>query len=771
MVKKLSSSLVLVSLLLVNTILIASVCSYSVSSDSSNTVFKASNYAPKEVLVRFKPWAEHTVEITKLSKFIVKELRHYKFLDLSLLRIRDELTVEEALNEIRRIPSVEYAEPNYILRVDEIFPNDPLFQYQWGLHNVGQLGGIVDADIDAPEAWTITTGSDSIVVAIIDTGVDYRHIDLASNMWVNPFEIVNGVDDDDNGYVDDIYGVDTCNDDGDPMDDHGHGTAVAGVIAALGNNNLGVAGVSWHIKIMALKFADARGSGLTSDAVEAIEYVLDMKNRGVNIKITNNSWGGGGFSRALYDAIAALRSSDILFIASAGNQAQNNDLIPHYPSSYNLSNIISVAATDDRDGLAWFSNWGQLSVDLSAPGQDIITTLPLDSYGYLSGTSMAAPYVSGAAALILSINPSYNHLELKRLILSSVDEVSSLNDVVRSDGRLNLYMSLVNQGDKIKILPETISENFRWSISDLVTVKVEVVAGPNPVVDAIVTAAVKINGIILKTVRLHDDGSPPDEVKDDGMYVAEIKLDLPGKAEILITASKEGLQDDSKLFIGEVYVDLGDFPSPFIRDGTADYAIVIGDSLSHGCFNEGARTVDSLGSALVSARLGLDSEEGLPELHLDTDFTYCSNNIVYVYWNEIGSHSIIAIGGPAVNMMVYKYNDSTPFKWIYRPSYGSSIYSGLTQRTYSSVWGQIDYAVLAVLVDEDSGKTVLMVWGLTGYGTQAGTLVLGYYDRFRDMLVGEAVLLKWEDSNNNNRVDIDDTLTLIEVWSRDYRYS
>jgi subtilisin family serine protease len=630
------------------------------SHDSSSNSSRAVEYVSREVLVKFKSSINYTLEMANLSNIIEKELRRYKLLDLSLVRIKEGIGVEEALNLLRNNQLVEYAEPNYIFQVDQIFPNDPLFQYQWGLYNIGQLGGTVDADVDAPEAWNITTGSGSLVIAIIDTGLDYTHVDISSNVWLNPFETVNGIDDDGNGYVDDIHGVDTCNNDGDPMDDHGHGTAVAGVIAALGNNGIGVAGINWHIKIMVLKFACADGAGSTSSAIEALEYVMDMKRRGINVKVTNNSWGGGGFSRALYDTIAALQAMDILFVASAGNNGRNNDLEPHYPSSYNLSNIISVAATDNKDNLAWFSNWGQSSVDLGAPGQGIITTLPANWYGYLSGTSMATAYVSGGAALILSINAAYSYQELKRLILNSVDRVPSLNGYVRSGGRLNLYKSLV-----------------------------------------------------------------------------------------------------------QVYIDLSRFPFPFVSGGVADYAMVLGDSFGHGCFSLGARTVDVLGSALVSARLGLDSEGGLPELFLDTEFTSCSGNTVSANWDKVTSSSVIAVGGPGVNMLVYRYNGSLPFKWIYRPPSVSSIYSELTGRTYSSVWGREDYLVLAVVVDGDSGKTVLTVWGLTGYGTMAGTLLLGYYDRFRDILAGKAVLLRWEDSNNNGKADINDTLALMEVWRVD----
>ena len=227
---------------------------------------------------------------------------------------------------------------------------------------------------------TSRPASANVLVGVIDTGVDYNHPDLAANIWTNPGEIAgNGIDDDGNGYIDDVHGYDFVNNDGDPMDDNGHGTHFSGTIGGVGNNGIGVAGVNWNVKIMALKFLDSGGSGSTANAVAGVQYATMM-----GVDVTSNSWGGGGFSQALYDAIDAAGAANIAFVAAAGNNGANNDTSPAYPAAYDLPNIISVAATDDNDELASFSNYGAASVDLGAPGVDILSTLPGNQYGLLS---------------------------------------------------------------------------------------------------------------------------------------------------------------------------------------------------------------------------------------------------------------------------------------------------------------------------------------------------------------------------------------------------
>jgi len=335
-------------------------------------------------------------------------------------------------------PAIAYVEPDFAIAPTAL-PADPLFGSLWGLHNTGRSGGVVDADIDAPAAWDVTTGSRGVVVAVIDSGVDHGHHDLAANIWRNPGEIAgDGLDNDGNGFVDDVHGWDFANGDADPMDDNGHGTHVAGTIGAVGDNGVGVAGVTWQVSIMALKFLSSTGSGSTSGAVAAINYATRMKRDfGVNVVVTNNSWGGSGFSAALRDAIVAGGRHNILFVAASGNQGVNNDTTPHYPSNYGDSAVISVAASDRSNRLASFSNYGSTSVDLAAPGVAISSTTPGNAYASYSGTSMATPHVSGVVALVAAANPAATAAEIREAILSTTTPVPAFAGKMVTGGLLN----------------------------------------------------------------------------------------------------------------------------------------------------------------------------------------------------------------------------------------------------------------------------------------------------------------------------------------------
>ncbi len=285
-------------------------------------------------------------------------------------------------DQLQSDPAVAAVSLNYKQRVAVTVPNDPLFGEMWGLDNIGQTGGATDADIDAPEAWDVSMGSSGVVVADIDTGIDYTHEDLVGNVWTNPSEIAgDGIDNDGNGYVDDVYGIDTANYDSDPWDDHGHGTHTAGTIAAVGDNGVGVAGVGWSTKVMGVKFLDQAGSGSDAAAVEAIYYVIGQKlDNGVNVVAINASWGGGGYDAVLEQAIADAGDAGIIFVAAAGNDSQNTDVVSNYPSGYDPATIVSVGATDHNDLPTWFTNYGSSSVDLFAPGESILSTLPNFAY-------------------------------------------------------------------------------------------------------------------------------------------------------------------------------------------------------------------------------------------------------------------------------------------------------------------------------------------------------------------------------------------------------
>lgn len=343
---------------------------------------------------------------------------------------------------------VVYAEPNYEISIKHHgpshtvdfdsgdIPNDPLFSDQWALNNLGQNGGKSKADISALPAWIKTRGSSDVVVAVLDSGVDYTHQDLAVNMWQRPDSVPEYIDDE-LGAFDDQYGFDATSNISDPMDQNGHGTHCAGVIGAEGGNDEGITGINWNVKIMPLKFMGRGGFGTTKDAIEAINYTIDRKKKGVNVRVINASWGSTQYSKALEDAIRAAGEQGILFVAAAGNDGDNNDRRPHYPSNYDLPNVISVAALDNKDTLAKFSNFGVKTVHIAAPGKDITSTWLSGDYKSISGTSMATPQVAGVAALILAVEPKLSVEKLRAKVLASVDKLDSLKGKVETGGRIN----------------------------------------------------------------------------------------------------------------------------------------------------------------------------------------------------------------------------------------------------------------------------------------------------------------------------------------------
>ena len=393
-------------------------------------------FASDRVIVRFKPGVDAARANGLREELRAEVSRRLKLVDAEVWTISG-MTVEEAIEKFRRDPRVDYIEPDYVLSAADVFPNDPFFDELWGLHNTGQNGGIPDADIDAPSAWESVTGSD-IVIGLLDSGVDYLHPDLAANMWTNAGEIANnGVDDDLNGYVDDVRGWDFVDDDSDPMDGGGHGTHCAGTMAAVGNNGIGVAGVCWRARIMPLRFLDQTGFGFASDAALALEYALMNGAR-----VANCSWGTYSYSVTLRDAIAACGEAGTLLVASAGNDGINLDGFPYYPACYDLDNIISVAATDLDDTRADFSNVGATSIDLGAPGMYIYSTEPDGAYDYRDGTSSSAAHVAGAAGLVWSKVPACPAPIIKSAIMLSVDPLPSLAGFTVTGGRLNVGRAL-----------------------------------------------------------------------------------------------------------------------------------------------------------------------------------------------------------------------------------------------------------------------------------------------------------------------------------------
>lgn len=403
-------------------------------------------YVPDQLIVRYKTEVNELSMagmVTRQGDVKVRDLPHIQG---HVVKLGNNRTVDQALDEYRRNPNVLYAEPNYILHIAGS-PNDAQYAALWAMKNSGQvvngMTGTTGADIKAEQAWNITTGSSSIVVGVVDSGVDYTHSDLAANIWKNPGNI--------GGCGAGTRGYNAITNACDPMDDNNHGTHVAGTIGATGNNALGVVGVNWQTQIMPLKFLDANGSGNTADAIEAIDFAINAKLAGVNVRVLNNSWGGGGFSQALLDEINKAGANGILFVVASGNSVTNVDTSASYPCAYNASNVICVAATDQNDGLAWFSNYGATSVDLGAPGANILSTIKGGGYAYYNGTSMATPHVTGAAALILSA-PGQSTLtaeQLKARILSSVDSAPGLVGKTVTGGRLNVCKAIPGCGGTI----------------------------------------------------------------------------------------------------------------------------------------------------------------------------------------------------------------------------------------------------------------------------------------------------------------------------------
>jgi len=396
-----------------------------------------------EILVRFKPGiSDETINriTSQLNDRVEDRIENAPGLDA--IDDLDDRDVSELVAQYSKMPEVEYAEENYQISLPDavegplepVLPHDPQFSDQWALSNEGQRGGKKGADISAPLAWATTTGSDKVVVAVLDSGVDYRHDDLANNIWVRPADLPP-YHDDDLGTIDDVNGFDAIDFSPDPMDDNGHGTHCAGIIGAEGSNDIGIAGVDWKVRIMPLKFMNAGGFGTTKDAIEAINYVIERKKAGVNVRIISASWGSTQKSQALGDIIRKAYEEGILFIAAAGNASTNNDRSPHYPSNY--PNVLSVAALDRNDQLASFSNYGPKSVAIAAPGVDILSTWLGNEYEEKSGTSMATPVVAGVAALVLAHEPNLSVDELKKKLLSSIDKLDSLNGKVSSGGRIN----------------------------------------------------------------------------------------------------------------------------------------------------------------------------------------------------------------------------------------------------------------------------------------------------------------------------------------------
>jgi len=410
-------------------------------------------FVPGEVLVQFRPGATAAEQAGALpgDGAVVRNRVHTAAMRASgapgLAVASTAGSVENAVRALRGNPAVLHAEPNWLYTTQEV-SNDPYYTNGslWGMYGAttspaNQYGS------GAGIAWSNNfTGSGDVVIGIIDTGVQVTHPDLAPNVWVNPADPVDGIDNDGNGYVDDVNGWDFYQDNNTPYDGRKdeHGTHVAGTIGARGGNGAGVAGVCWNVKLISAKFIGPV-SGSTADAIEAVDYLTDLKkNHNVNIVAINNSWGGGGYSQFLLDAIVRAAKANILFVAAAGNDGVDTDSSPHYPSSYNTTagagynSVVSVAALASNGSMPYWSNYGKSSVHLGAPGSGIYSTVPENSYKSLSGTSMATPHVTGAVALYASQHTGASAQSIRQAVLGAVTATSSLSLRTTTGGRLNV---------------------------------------------------------------------------------------------------------------------------------------------------------------------------------------------------------------------------------------------------------------------------------------------------------------------------------------------
>ncbi|HEY5662426.1 MAG TPA: S8 family peptidase, partial [Ilumatobacter sp.] len=414
-------------------------------------------YVADEVIVQFQPGTLRSERASARQQVGATSSEPLSPLatDAEVFKLGNGATVEGAIEGLRRNPNVVFAEPNYLVEAEPSFvSDDPKFTNGtlWGM--LGDSSTPANAyGSQAAEAWAAGhVGSRNVYVVVIDEGFQTTHPDLAANAWTNPHETLgDGTDNDGNGYIDDIHGWDFYSNDNSVYDGTGddHGTHVAGTIGGVGGNGLGVAGVNWNVTMISAKFLGPSG-GSTADAVRAVDYATDLKIRhGLNIVATSNSWGGGGFSQSLLDAIERGGDRGILFVAAAGNSNTNNDSAPHYPSNYSCDRtatgatrgwdcVISVASITNTGARSSFSNYGTTSVDLGAPGSAIDSTLPPDTYGTYSGTSMATPHVSGALALCASIDPSQTAFMLRAALLDGAQPTTSLAGITTTGGRLDI---------------------------------------------------------------------------------------------------------------------------------------------------------------------------------------------------------------------------------------------------------------------------------------------------------------------------------------------
>ena len=484
--------------------------------DSASTSLPAGSFVTGQLLVRFAPGMAASGSTAVNAAIGATTARSFSSLvpGLQLVQLPPSMSVSSAMTWYAGQPGVRYAQPNWVSHIEATdpasvtdTPNDPRYGEQWGW-----------AKVDAPTAWNTSTGSHKVVVMDVDTGLDYNHEDLAANAWQNTAECkgTKGKDDDGNGYVDDCHGIDTINGDSDPIDDNGHGTHTGGTIGAVGDNKVGVTGFNWSVQVMPCKSHDSGGSGSVASIIECFAYAKMEKTKfGYDIAATNNSYGSCpeacDFNPATYDAIAAMVKPGVVMAFAAGNSARDNDLQGNYPSNYDLPNIIAVAATTSTDTLASFSQWGLRSVDVGAPGASVLSTLPNDSYGSLSGTSMATPHVAGLAALLHAADAKLAWWQIRNLIIAGGDRIDALDGKTTSGRRINAAGSMKCSGQKVFALvsPMPVIGSIRQKVSAL---NIDCAKPAGAVTVKVTPGNTKLS--------LSDNGHGGDFVAGDGIYTA-----------------------------------------------------------------------------------------------------------------------------------------------------------------------------------------------------------------------------------------------------------
>jgi subtilisin family serine protease len=445
-----SGGLAIVAALLMGALALAP-ASTAATGRAKPTTPSPSSYLTRQLLVRFESGTDRATASRLNAALGARTLKVFPFVPgLQLVELSSGANVPAAAASFSALSQVRYAQPNWVSHIDadspahtDRTPNDPSYPSQWDWPKIG-----------APAAWDLTTGTKRVVVGDIDTGLDYNHVDLKKNAWLNTAECngTAGVDDDHNGYVDDCHGIDTINGDSNPMDDNDHGTHTAGTIGAVGNNGIGVTGLNWKVKVLPCKSHDSTGNGSIASIIECYQYMVTEKAAGSDIISTNNSYGGCpeacGFDQATMDGIAAMNDAGIIFAVAAANNSSDNDLTPVYPANYFLPNVISVAATTSTDGLAGFSDFGARTVLVGAPGASVLSTVR-NGYASFSGTSMATPHVAALAALIHASDAGLDIYQIRNLIVSSGDSISSLATKTVSGKRINAGDALSCSSSKV----------------------------------------------------------------------------------------------------------------------------------------------------------------------------------------------------------------------------------------------------------------------------------------------------------------------------------